>query len=112
MMVDYKVLSGGNVSILEPLGAFQTCRTLECCSRCDLICEFLLAKAFLAAASFAVVFERAGFPLFGDLKVVSGLLGESGDVHEAEAVVERGDVVGIADSGVVFLVGEGFGEML
>ena len=35
----------------------------------------LLAKSFLAAAAFAVVFEAAGFPGAGDVEVGGGLFG-------------------------------------
>ena len=62
----------------------------------------LLPESFLRAASFAVILERAGFPVAGDAEIGGDLFDEGGDVHMAEAIVERGDVVSIADEGISF----------
>ena len=60
-----------------------------------------LRKPFSAPGAFVAVLEAAGFPSLGDLDVGGDLLGDGGDIHVAETVVEGWDVVRIADGGVV-----------
>lgn len=73
--------------------------------------RWLLSKAFLRAAAFPVVLERAGFPVAREVEVGGDILGQGRDVHVAEPVVERGHVLGIADRRVGFPVREYVAEV-
>ena len=42
----------------------------------------------------AVVFDTARLPVAGAVEVGGYLFGQRGDVHEADAIVEGGDIVG------------------